>query len=163
MDPVPPVTPVPTPVPTVSLPPRPKVRLPFLIVLGLAIVLSGSVIAYTQFGLFRKPQPPVVAQPIALVPAATSTPAPQPLFLTLTSPKSGDLAVNEELLIKGQTLPNVTVVIYSENDETDVESDASGNFEGTILLAQGTNSLVITAFADTGEETSLNLDITYNP
>ena len=167
MDPVPPVAPVPSPVPpsvpSVSLPPvRPKVRWPFIIVLIIAVVASGAVIAYTRFG-FQPVKPTPAPQPIVMAPAATSTPAPQPLFLTLTSPKSGDLAVNEELLIKGQTLPNVTVVIYSDSDETDIESDASGNFEGTVLLAQGTNSLVITAFADTGEEMSLNLDITYNP
>lgn len=163
MDPVPPVPapPVP-PAPTVSVPAHPKVRLPFLIVLGIAVVASGAVIAYTRLGLFQKVTVPA-PQPIVMAPAATSTPAPQPLFLTLTSPKSGDLAVNEELLIKGQTLPNITVVIYSDSDETDIESDASGNFEGTVLLATGTNSLVITAFADTGEEASLNLDITYSP
>jgi len=161
MDPVPPVAPVPTPVPSVSLPPRPKVRLPFLIVLGVATVISGSVIAYTQFGLFQTAKPTPPPQPIAVAPAATST--PQPLFLTLTSPKSGELAVNEEMLVKGQTLPNSTVVIYSNTDETDVESDASGNFEGTTLLATGSNSLVVTAFSDTGEEKSVSLDIVYNP
>ena len=67
------------------------------------------------------------------------------------------------MLVKGQTLPNSTVVIYSNTDETDVESDASGNFEGTTLLATGSNSLVVTAFSDTGEEKSVSLDIVYNP
>lgn len=178
MDPVPTATPVAVPqpppsvplpptqtVPSVSLPPvRPKVRWPFIIVLVIAVIASGAVIAYTRFGLFQPAKPAPAPQPVAMAPAAaTPTPRPQPLFLTLTSPKSGDLAVNEELLIKGQTLPNVTVVIYSESDETDIESDAAGNFEGTVLLAKGVNTLVITAFADTGEEMSLNLDITYSP
>lgn len=161
MDPVPPV-PVPPPPPTPVMPsPTPsKVRLPFLIVLGIAVVASGSVIAYTQLGLFQPTKLIPSPQPVA---AISLSPTPQPLFLTLTSPKSDELAVNQEVLIKGQTAPNATVIIYSESDEVITQSDASGNFEATTLLAQGSNSLVITAFSDTGEETSLNLDITYSP
>ncbi|TSC88121.1 MAG: Uncharacterized protein G01um101416_144 [Microgenomates group bacterium Gr01-1014_16] len=163
MDPVPP-EPAPTPPPVVLVPPsRPKVRMPFLIVLGVATVVSGAVIAYTQLGALQSAKPAPTPVPLAVVrPSPSPTPV-ETFFLTLTSPKSDELAVNEEVLVKGQTAPNINVVILSETDEVAVESDDSGNFEGTILLAEGTNSIVVTAYSDTGEEKSVSLELVYSP
>ncbi len=92
----------------------------------------------------------------------TDLETPKTLTLTLDSPKDEELSVNNEILVKGNTLPNTTVVMFNETDEVTVDSDANGNFETTIQLAEGINSLTVTAFAEDGQEKSLTVDIVRN-
>lgn len=84
------------------------------------------------------------------------------LTLTLDSPNQNTKAYDDEILIRGKTLPNTTVVLFNETDEEILQSDARGNFKGTLLLSQGKNLLTVTAFSDTGEEKSLNLEVDYS-
>ncbi|OGE15857.1 hypothetical protein A3F00_04770 [Candidatus Daviesbacteria bacterium RIFCSPHIGHO2_12_FULL_37_11] len=81
------------------------------------------------------------------------------LQLTLESPNSGTITVNNKILVKGKTSPNATVVIYTDENENSVEADLYGNFEGEIMLAGGINTLTVTAFAENGDEKTLALDV----
>ncbi|EKD85482.1 MAG: hypothetical protein ACD_38C00014G0001 [uncultured bacterium] len=83
------------------------------------------------------------------------------MTLTLTSPTDNELAVNQEISVKGQTLPKSTVVVYTENDESSLEADATGRFETTIGLVDGINQLVVTVFADDGQEKTVTTDVVY--
>lgn len=85
------------------------------------------------------------------------------LTLNLESPSDGTLAVNNRILVKGTTSPNTTVVFYNDIDQSSVESDANGRFEGNLALAEGINSLVVTAFAENGEEKSVTVEIVNDP
>jgi len=82
--------------------------------------------------------------------------------LKLTSPTSGEQAVDGEIIVSGQTLPNTTVLVYTESDQTSVESDSSGLFETTITLGKGSNALTVTAFGDNGDESSQSIDVVYD-
>ncbi|MDP3954881.1 MAG: DUF5666 domain-containing protein [bacterium] len=86
----------------------------------------------------------------------------QSLFLSLQSPTDGALAEDFEVTVKGNTIPDTTVLFYTETDQNSVESDNQGQFEGKIALAEGFNSLTVTAFDSQGEEKSLNLDLIYD-
>lgn len=152
LSPTPPVSPTPI-VPA----PQPKIRAPFLWGLAAAVVISGAIIAIPSI---LPPKPPTKPQSIAQTPPTTPTPAP--LTLTLTHPSDGELAVNQEVVVEGQTAPNTTVVIFTETDEETIESDANGKFSTTISLSTGINSLTITAFSDSGEEKSISIDIVYD-
>lgn len=87
---------------------------------------------------------------------------PQPLILSLESPAEGMIATEEQITVKGQTLPATTVVFYTASDANSVESDADGHFEGVINLTTGINSLTIAAFAANGEERALVLDLVFD-
>ena len=90
---------------------------------------------------------------------APSSQVSAPLTLTLESPADGTVITESEVSIKGKTSPNTTVVFYSDAEESSVESDSYGNFEGKIGLTEGINTLTVTAFAENGDEKSLILDI----
>lgn len=68
----------------------------------------------------------------------------------------------DQVVVKGKTLPNTAVVFYTDNDQNSVESDTNGQFEGTIALSSGINSLIVTAYAENGEEKSTTLDLVYD-
>lgn len=90
------------------------------------------------------------------------SPALQALPLLIESPQNEVAVVDNKVLVKGKTLPNVAVIIYSETDETSTESDNKGNFQGKITLVAGINTLTITAFEENGEEKTVTLDIVYD-
>lgn len=120
---------------------------------AILLIIVVSVLSFFLIGSQNKePQPSPVA----------NMASPKPLTLTLDSPKDEELSVNDEILVKGKTLPNTTVVMFNEADEATVDSDANGNFETTIKLADGINSLTVTAFAEDGQEKSLTVDVVRN-
>lgn len=82
-----------------------------------------------------------------------------PLLLALESPTEGSVISDDQVLVKGKTSPNSTVVFYTDLEENSVDSDSSGKFEGTIKLSAGINTLTVTAFAENGNEKTLTLDI----
>lgn len=89
----------------------------------------------------------------------TLKPLTTPLFLAINSPKAETTIVNGELLVKGKTLPNTTVLIYSDIDETSLESDSYGEFKDTILIGDQGGLVRITAYSDSGLESSKTIDI----
>ncbi len=92
----------------------------------------------------------------------TTAPAVEDLTLTLSSPDQGALAVNNEMLVKGKTLPNTVVVLFTDGDQETVESNAMGEFESTLLLEPGINTLSVTAYAQDGQEKNVTLDVVYD-
>ncbi len=91
--------------------------------------------------------------------ALTNLPTPKPLFLMVDNPKLGLSAIDGEVLIKGSTLPNTTVVIYSDLDETSVDSDEQGNFQDTVVVGEAGGLVKITAYGDNDQEQSLIFDV----
>jgi hypothetical protein len=84
------------------------------------------------------------------------------MFLTITSPKESTVSVNDEVLVSGRTLPNVTVAIYSDIDETLVDSDNLGNFESTVVVDQSNGLLRVTAFSPSGDEKTQTVQLAQN-
>jgi hypothetical protein len=121
---------------------------PLLLLLGLVIVGVIGFFVYTKF--FKPVNPQSASDSVT------------PLFLTLNSPTADTQATNDKVVVKGKTLPNTTVVLFNETDEATLDSNAKGEFEGTLLLSEGENNLIITAFAENGEEKTLNLTVDYD-
>lgn len=67
--------------------------------------------------------------------------------------------VNGELLVTGTTLPNTPVSVYSDIDDSSVQSDASGHFETTVALDEGGGAIKISAYSPTGEENSQTIEV----
>lgn len=121
-----------------------KGSIPHLFLLVLLIV-AGVAIYYFKIA-------PIKSFPQVAVPS-------KPLTLSLESPSNGSLSVNNKVTVKGKTLPNTTVIFYTEEDQNSVESNNQGSFEGEINLAYGISSLTVTAFSENGEEKSVTLDV----
>lgn len=136
----PPTTPAPEPTKKSSA------LIPLLILLVLTLVGAGWYI------LKNRNAPPESA------PVTMNEPKKTPLFLTITSPQGEATAVNGEILVSGKTLPGTTVVIYTDTDDTSLESDAQGNFESSVVVGTKGGLVRITAYGDS-EEKSETLNI----
>lgn len=135
---IPNVTPVPTK--------KPSFLLPVLLVL-LAIVSGGSYYLYTQNN--------TVAPETAVLP--TEKPS---MFLTLATGSGTVSGVGNEVLISGTTLPNSTVLLYSDTDQTSVDADATGAFEETVLVDNSDGLVRVQAISQDGLEMEKTLAIT---
>lgn len=125
---------------------------PILILMIISVLAIGGYLYLTKFNTANLPSLP--QQPFSESPK---------FFLSLESPNSNTVAVNDQALIKGKTLPNTTIVMYNETGEAALESDQNGNFQGMLQLLPGDNVLTVTAFSDNGDEKSLNINIVYQP
>ncbi len=127
-----------------STPPEtPKKYVPFLLYALLVLVIIEAGAAYVLIRQWTTPAPQQLAIPV-----------PVPFVLALNSPKGVTTAVDGEILVNGNTLPDTSVVIFSDVDETSVESDANGKFESTVLVNPTGDTVTVTAYKDTGEEKS---------
>lgn len=99
---------------------------------------------------------------VATTPPPTFESLTVPLSLILESPSDGMFVSDNKLLVKGKTSPNIPVVFYTETDQGSAESDKTGNFEGSIILGDGINSLTVDAYGNDGEEKSLTVDVVYD-
>lgn len=145
--PTPPPSPAPTEATTTPQKSSPKLLTVLVAILLISLVGVGYLI-------ITKSQPQ--EEPIA--PEITET----PLFLSLDSPTDESVVLGDEITVKGKTLPSSTVVFYTDTNQGSVESDTSGQFEGTLALASGINSLTVTAFDTKGEEKTMTLDLVYD-
>src|SRR4030042_5685650 len=94
----------------------------------IGLLIAGALLTYAYLRPKTTLTPALITQQIPMV---------KPLFLKLDSLSGSTTAVNDEVLISGTTLPNTTVVIYSDTDASSLESDQKGYFEGTVGV--GTN------------------------
>ncbi len=106
---------------------------------------------------------------IQLTKPQTAAPSPQPqqvaarpLFLEVTNPSDGTVVNEKNLTVSGRTLPNTTVVAFTDNDENTVESDNHGNFTANVNLDGGINFLTISALGDGSDDKKLMMSVVYD-
>lgn len=138
-------------VPTVQGPKKSSKGLIIFVIVALLISVGASLY------IWLAPGSPKLIQSLPSPVSKTSA-----LTLDLQSPKDGELSINNEVLIKGKTLPGITVAIFTENDEATVESNQDGSFESSLKLSEGINSVTVTAFNGEGEEKSTTIDVVYD-
>ncbi len=84
---------------------------------------------------------------------------PMPFYLTIDSPRATVAAINGEILVSGRTLPETTVMVYSDSDESITDSGPDGKFESTVLVGNNGGLVRITAISSSGEEKSETFSI----
>lgn len=97
--------------------------------------------------------------------AAFSSPVttgPKDLTLNVTSPDDLTVVFDKQLTLAGTTLPKVTVVISSENDDYVFNSSAGGSFSKDLNLVAGLNTLTVTVFNDKGDSKQVTKRIYYS-
>lgn len=83
----------------------------------------------------------------ALLPLTTT---PSSISLNLSSPSNNSLVFEADLLIDGQTSPNATVLITTEDSDKIIEANNKGYFSFTAKLSDGINQFQIIAFDNYG-------------
>ena len=150
-----------TPSPSVTFAPQPvqkNSRMPMVLI---AVVLLLAVVGGLAFVFKDKllPQQTAVLTPIS---NDTAAQAIVPLTLSVESPNNQTLVSSPNVLVKGKTKPNTTLSIFTETDAISLESDAQGNFQGTITLEKGINTLTVTAFGQDEEDQSISMEVVYD-
>lgn len=105
----------------------------------------------------------VAGTPLPSSPPAVASPLPSPTSeLTISSPENEALVNKSNQTVTGKFLPKSAVTITYEDDETIVETDATGNFSADVVLIGGYNTIVVTGIdLSTGVESSQTLIVTY--
>lgn len=90
------------------------------------------------------------------------TTAPVSLTLNLTGPDDNKLVYEPELLIHGQSTPNATVLLSSENSDEIISTDQVGNFSKLLKLDKGINTIIVSAFDTYGNAKTEKRTIYYS-
>lgn len=102
---------------------------------------------------FSKPQ--VQVSPIP-------TPATRVTSLTVTAPLTESLASEDEVLVSGTAPQGSTIVIAGAKNEEVLSANQGDTFVGKVVLVEGKNDIVVTAYIDQKEEIS-KLTVYYTP
>ncbi len=95
--------------------------------------------------------------------AATPTPTPVALFLSVTQPKDGSVVNTANVTVSGSTIPGA-VVSVAVNDTVYIASvDARGDFSIAVPLDEGPNFIEVDASDDYGNQQSASIGIVYTP
>ncbi len=140
---------------------------PYLLLIAALVIVALGI---GGFAYYRSTTNPATA-PSYTTPSATTSPTqqanpsqptspvPNDITLTITSPQNGAQVSTPTITVSGKTVPNADV---SVNDQ-DLTADAQGNFSTTITLEDGDNNLSITAADSTGQSSEAELTVTYTP
>lgn len=79
------------------------------------------------------------------------TSAPKTLRIDLEQPEEDALLFESDLIVSGQTGPNMEVLIMSDASDFVVKSDSSGRFSKVIKLDEGTNKITALVFDSEGD------------
>lgn len=113
-----------------------------------------------KISLFSRPTPTPEkeSQPTAV----PTEKAEDKISLTVIQPENEVVSSQEDIIIKGETLPNATVVIIWEEGEDILVADKSGKFETEITLVGGENMINISAYDNQGNKAAQTLTVTYS-
>lgn len=130
---------------------------------GLGLVITFGIWTANK-SLKQLGTPKIATSPLpspSPTPQATDTPKTAS-DLVITSPENEALVNKSNLTVTGKFLPKSAVTVTYEDDETIVETDASGNFSADIDLIGGYNTIVVTGIdLSTGVESTQTLIVTY--
>ncbi len=110
-------------------------------------------------------KPPLQANPPSAAtnkPTPANQPAPAasgPLLLRVLSPQDGATVGTAQIQVTGLATPGEVVTV---NDNI-ILVGADGQFQTTVSLDQGPNLIEVIASNNTGNETSVELTVTYQP
>ncbi|MFH1561065.1 MAG: hypothetical protein ABID04_00600 [Patescibacteria group bacterium] len=84
------------------------------------------------------------------------------ISLEINQPENESILDQEEVTLKGKTLPLATVVVVWEEGEDILIADKEGLFETEITLVAAGNEIEITSYDEQGQEASQILTLTYS-
>ncbi len=77
--------------------------------------------------------------------------------LEITYPPDGSVVSSSSLVVRGKTLPNITVFV----NELEIKSDKDGNFSQAIEIDEGENDIFILASDEEGNYQEAEITVVY--
>lgn len=132
------------------------------LVIGL-VITYGIWIANKSLKMAQN-RPAASPSPVtSLSPEISPTPGPASnSILVVSSPEDESLSDTAAITVKGQTQPNLDLLVLAEKSEIFVKSDTRGNFSAAVSLETGYNQLRIIVFDASGTEYSVDRLVTYS-
>lgn len=96
-----------------------------------------------------------------------TTPTPEPsvptaqITLELSEPDKDIATTSAKLTINGKTSSNSLVSVTGGSDDAIITTDAGGAFSVPITLTEGLNVLVVSAFTEDGDTSSVTRNVVY--
>lgn len=105
------------------------------------------------------PSTPTPVPNSAAITPAVSTGSPQALSLDILTPEDNAVVTSPQLEVRGVTAPNAVVTV----NETIALADDTGAFDASLALDEGPNVVEVVASDDQGNESYVELVVTYAP
>jgi hypothetical protein len=138
-----------------------KKPIPWTLIAAAAFVLIAGV--FIPVGIARMQVKSGTAKELATnvsVPTAAPTiPAHEQLLVVVSSPQEGEITADRSTTVTGKTRPGASIVVFSETADTVADADTEGNFSANLALADGINTITVTAFSPEGEEKTATVNV----
>jgi hypothetical protein len=133
------------------------------VILSFIMVLIGLLVAGALFYFYQSTKK-VSPSAINIITASkTPTPTPQSkIYLTLNQFADEQVVSDKTFKISGQTNPNATIIVVTQNGQDVLQPTSLGNFSTTITLSDDQNIVQIISVLPGGEITSVQRTVTYS-
>jgi hypothetical protein len=133
------------------------------VILSFIMVLVGLLVAGALFYFYQSTKKVSPSTTSITSPRNTPTPTPQPkIYLTLNQFTDEQVVSDKTFKISGQTNPDATVIIITQNGQEVLQPTSQGNFSTTITLSNDQNIVRIMSVLPGGETTSVQRTVTYS-
>lgn len=132
------------------------------IVISFIAVFIGILFAGIAFYFYQSTKviPDTKTKTISIAPP---TPTPKAtIYLTLATPKNGEVFDKKVVTLSGKTVPGSLVIISGEESDEVVSPSSAGDFSSTITITDGGNIISVTAIAPNGEQISQTRTVTFS-
>lgn len=92
----------------------------------------------------------------------TANPVQEEMFLTLISPEDMDVYTQNPIIVSGKSRQDSWVTISTEEEDYTLKVNGQGDFSQEVELTPGINQLVVTAFDESGNWKSENLNLVFS-
>ncbi len=135
--------------------------------LFLGFLITGGVWWFSGHSFSSLIQKDSSLSPTPTPPQVTNSPQPtlKPkgnIPLTIITPEDGEIFNDNEVELKGKTLPEAVVVLIYPEGENIVEADEKGEFVSQIELVGGANEIKVTAYDSEGNKEEEVLTVVYS-
>lgn len=122
-----------------------------LLIVGLTFLFGLFYILNIQYQISNKP---FLNGPV--------TTTPKSLRLDLDHPDDDTLVFQDSILISGKTSPSKEVLIFTDTQNTVINSKKDGSFSLSLNLNEGENKITVVVFDQTGDSRSIERTVYYS-
>jgi len=139
----------------------PKREIITAVIFGL---IAGAVFSFTVWMIKNKTiSPPTQKQKTnKKTPEPTPIPKKKPSFITIASPSTNPYITTEKKFdLKGEALPESTVIISTEDEDFIITADKKGNFSKKVTVEKSINQFFLTAIDSENNYKSQSITVYY--
>lgn len=120
-----------------------------IVIIFIAVTL-GLLATTIAFFLYESAKPAKMVQTKEPKKITKIIPPIQKLALTVTDPKNETITTKRTVTVKGETQPENTLIISSNQEDVTISPASNGTFSTTIAIDAGVNKLIVTTIDPEG-------------